>query len=376
MKKIILIISLCVVAVCNCGCQSGNSLNEETNSTAEDTSVVDDTDDESESLEPQFYEGSGDDDPSTADIFAMDTYMNIKAYGDDAYDALKLSTEEIQHLESIFSVTNDNSEISAINDGAGNFVEVSDDTAGIIKTALEYSEKTNGALDISVYPVLREWGFTTGDYKVPDDETIATLLENTGYENIEVEGNNVKLPQDYEIDLGSVAKGYTSDKVVSILSENGVESALLNLGGNVQALGSKPDGSDWKVAVINPFDESENICAISINNKAVITSGNYERYFTADDGTKYWHIIDPETGSPARNGVVSATIVGESGVMCDALSTSLFVLGTDDAIDYWKTNGDDFEIILVTDDEEIYVSEGLTDSFENLSDMKVNIIER
>lgn len=371
MKKIIIYAS--VLALMLCGCQTDkNSDKKNSNETTESVSEISQTDEE---LAPQIYEGDGDD-PSTLDIFAMDTYMNVKAYGENSYDALILSSDEIQKLEDIFSVTNKNSEISKINESAGNFCEVSEDTSSIIKTALDYCKKTNGALDISIYPVLREWGFTTGDYKVPDDETIKNLLKNTGYEKIETSENKIKIPENYEIDLGSVAKGYTSDKVSEILSENGVESALLNLGGNVQAVGSKPDGSDWKVAVVNPFDESENLCSIKINNKAVITSGNYERYFTDDNGNKYWHIIDPETGSPARNGIVSATIIGEKGVMCDALSTSLFVLGTEKAIDYWKKNGSDFEIILVSDDKEIYVSDGLTDSFENLSDMKVNIIER
>lgn len=370
MKKIFIYVS--VLALMLCGCQTDNSDKKNSNETTESVSEISQTDEE---LAPQIYEGDGDD-PSTLDIFAMDTYMNVKAYGENSYDALILSSDEIQKLEDIFYVTNKDSEISKINESAGNFCEVSEDTSSIIKTALDYCQKTDGALDISIYPVLREWGFTTGDYKVPDYETIKNLLKNTGYEKIETNENKIKIPENYEIDLGSVAKGYTSDKVSEILSENGVESALLNLGGNVQTVGSKPDGSDWKVAVVNPFDESENLCSIKINNKAVITSGNYERYFTDDNGNKYWHIIDPETGSPARNGIVSATVIGEKGVMCDALSTSLFVLGTEKAVDYWKKNGSDFEIILVSDDKEIYVSDGLTDSFENLSDMKVNIIER
>jgi thiamine biosynthesis lipoprotein len=358
MKKRFLLLTIATLMLC--GCQSTTEIS---NNTSDST------------LDAQITQGSGSD-PSTADLFAMDTYMSIKAYGDNSADVLKDCCAEITNLEKLFSVTDENSDISQINNSSGDFVAVSDDTKNIISTALDISEKTSGALDITMYPILSEWGFTTGDYKVPSEQKITSLLENTGYYNIEISGNQVKIPENYKIDLGSVAKGYTSDKVRDILKNADISSAIINLGGNVYALGRKTDDSLWTVGIVDPFDETQNVCSIKVENKAVITSGNYERYFTDDDGNTYWHIIDPKTGSPADNGIVSATIVGDNGVICDALSTALFVLGTDDAIDYWQAHSDEFEMILVTDESEVYVSEGLTDTFDLLCDMQVNIVEK
>lgn len=307
------------------------------------------------------------------DIFAMDTYMNLKAYGENADYGLGLSANKIIELENTLSVTNEESDISKINNSKGEYVSVNDDVIEIITFANEISRKTNGALDITVYPLLKEWGFTTDNYKVPDKNTISELIEYVNYQNINIDKNNVSLPVNYQIDTGAVAKGYTGDKVMEILKNQGITSAIINLGGNVQTLGSKPDGSEWKVAVKNPFLPNEEMCIVSIEDKAVITSGIYERYFTGDDGIDYWHILDTQTGYPARNGLVSVTIIGESGIMCDALSTALFVSGTENAIEYWKNNGN-FEMILVNNDGKISYTEGLADSFTNISDMTEEMI--
>ncbi|MDE5853931.1 MAG: FAD:protein FMN transferase, partial [Ruminococcus sp.] len=308
-------------------------------------------------------------------IFAMDTYMNLTAYGDNAETALDKSSERIMELESIFSVTSENSDIWCINNSDGNPVDVSDDAAEIISKAIEYGSLTNGSLDITIYPVLKEWGFTTGDYKVPDNKTIESLLGNVDYNKIILNDITVSVPENYQIDLGSLAKGYTGDKVIAELKENGIKSAIISLGGNVQAIGLKPDGSKWKVSVRNPLSPDINMCIIEIDGKAVITSGNYERYFTANDGKNYCHIIDPSDGFPADNGLVSVTIIGESGIMCDALSTALFIMGNENAKDYWRKNGG-FDMILVTDDGKITYTDGLADSLENISSMPAEVISR
>lgn len=311
--------------------------------------------------------------PHTRDVFAMDTYMSLKAYGDNADTALSLAEKRITELEKELSVTDINSDVYVVNHADGKTVKICDDSAEIINKALEIGNKTDGCLDITLYPVVREWGFTTGEYKIPEADKLSELLKYVDFINIELNGNEITLPNNTEIDLGALAKGYTSDEVLRIMKENGVESAIVSLGGNVQALGSKPDGTDWKVGVRNPFAPDTDMCILEISDKAIITSGNYERYFIGDDGKKYWHIIDSKDGFPADNGLVSVTIIGESGLECDAYSTAMFVAGTDSAIEFYRENKS-FDMILVTDDARIYYTQGLADSFTNISNMQAEEI--
>ncbi len=312
---------------------------------------------------------------SSCDIFAMDTYMNLKIYCDSAIgqEALQAGENLIQDLENKFSITNPDSDVSYINQSAGNAVQVSSDTIKLLETALTIGNESNGALDISIYPVLKEWGFTTQDYKIPEKNLLENLLNYVDYTQISIENNTVQIPENFQIDFGSLAKGYTSDKLISLFQEYGAESAVINLGGNVQTLGTKPDGSFWTIAVVNPFSPSETMCILQVADKAVITSGNYERYFIGEDDTIYWHIIDPEDGYPADNGLVSVTIIGESGLLCDALSTTLFVEGTEKAISHWRACNN-FDMILVTDTGEILITETIADNFQNVSSLPVEVI--
>ena len=222
-------------------------------------------------------------DSQSKSFFAMDTYMTITAYGVNTESVLDQAEERVTELEKMWSVTDENSEIYAINHSVGENVHVSPETAELLDFSLDISEVTNGALDCTMSPVLTEWGFTTGNYKIPTDEKISELLENTGYEKISLDGQNVTIPEDMQIDLGAVGKGYTGDLIVDILQENGIESALLDLGGNIQMIGTKPDGTDWKLGLRSPFDEGS-FATLEISDCAVITSGGYERYFTGDNG--------------------------------------------------------------------------------------------
>ncbi len=313
---------------------------------------------------------------ASRDVFAMDTYMNLKAYGENAEEALLLAEKEILRLEEMLSVTDENSDISAINNSNGGSVAVEKDTALIIAKALEIGDETGGALDISVYPVLREWGFTTGEYKIPEKTKIDVLLENVDYRRIELSDGYVTVPEGYQLDLGSLAKGYTSDRVMAVLAENGVESAVISLGGNVQTLGKKTDGTQWKIAVTDPFFPDTALGVLEVSDKAVITSGNYERYFMGDDGVRYHHIIDPEDGFPADNGLVSVTVIAESGITCDALSTALFVSGYEKAAELWRSCGD-FDMILIDDSGKICITPGIKESFSLNSDSyDVQVIEK
>ncbi|MBO5163184.1 MAG: FAD:protein FMN transferase [Ruminococcus sp.] len=307
------------------------------------------------------------------DIFAMDTYMNLQAYGDAPEDALEKAETEILRLEKLLSVTDNKSETYKLNASGGSPTEVDADVSELIRYGIDMGKKTKGSLDITVYPVLREWGFTTGEYNIPTDGRIDELLKNVDYSKIILDENTVTLPVGAEVDFGAVAKGFTSDRVMEIFKENGVSSAIISLGGNVQTMGRKTDGSLWKVAVVDPFDTDKTLGIIETADKAVITSGNYERYFTGEDGRNYCHIIDPSTGRPAENGLVSVTIIGESGLMCDALSTAIFVMGRDKAVDFWRSY-DDFEMILVESNGNIVITDGIEDSFENLSGLDLEVI--
>lgn len=307
------------------------------------------------------------------DVFAMDTYMNMKVYGSDAEAALDEAEKRIYDLENELSATSETSDIWAINNADGKDVAVCADTSVLIKKAVEMGDITHGALDITVFPILKEWGFTTGEYHIPDETRLGALLSKVDYRSINIDGNNVSIPEDAEIDLGALAKGYTGDEIVDIFREHGIGSAIISLGGNVQAIGSKPDGSGWKVAVRDPYYPEKDMCVVEIKDRAVITSGNYERFFIGDNGNKYWHIIDPDDGRPADNGFVSVTVIGSNGLICDCLSTALFVAGRDkyDAITS-EFNGYDF--IFVTDDEKIIYTEGLADTFQNISSMTAEVI--
>ncbi len=319
--------------------------------------------------------GNSADTVHTADLFAMDTYMNIKAYGKDAEAAVTEAEARIRALEQTFSVTNDASDIRKINQADGHPVTVSADTVSVLQTAQEMHHESGGALRISLYPVLRTWGFTTGAYSVPEADEIAELLQNVDDTKISVDSQTVRCPAGMEIDLGAVAKGYTGDAVMEIMQAHHISSAIINLGGNVQTRGSKPDGSAWTVGITDPFAPDSLIGTVSVRDKAVITSGNYERYFTGEDGRRYWHILDPADGYPADNGLVSVTVIGSCGAECDALSTALFVEGTEQAVQHWRRNGD-FEMILVTSDGELLLTEGIAADYTAKNEMPCRVVKR
>ena len=307
-------------------------------------------------------------------FFAMDTAMEFTVYGEA--NLLDEAKSIICSVEEQVSVTDEHSDIYAINHtGSG---KLSGNSAELMEQALELCRRTDGALDISVYPIVRAWGFTTGNYQVPDEETIQSLLPLVDYTKIQYDASTgtVALLEGMEIDLGSIAKGYAGQLAAQMLRERGVESALLNLGGNVQTVGTKPDGSPWQIGIKDPKGEDA-MMVLSIADQAVVTSGGYERYFE-QDGQTYWHIMDPFTGRPADSGLISVTIVGDEGVVCDGLSTALFVMGLEKAADLWAQSGD-FEAVFVTASGEVYITEGLRDHFaltERYADTPVSVIER
>lgn len=295
-------------------------------------------------------------------IFAMDTVMSFRIYGANGEEMLEKISSEINSMENILSVTREGSDVWSLDHSDGAAVKVNDYTKNLLELAQTLGDRTNGALDVTMYPVVKAWGFTTSEYRIPAEEELSALLERVGYDKVTVKGNSVTLPADMEMDLGSIAKGYAGEVAADLLRENGVTSALLNMGGNVQTVGSKPDGSAWRIGIQDPNEPTGSYLGVlQLTDQAAVTSGGYQRYFE-EDGVRYWHIMDPATGAPSRSGLVSVTIVGDKGGMCDGLSTSLFVMGLERAVEDWKTYGD-YEAILVDEDNNVWITAGLKDTF-------------
>ena len=298
-----------------------------------------------------------------ATSFAMDTIMTFTVIHEDGDELIIDAEQEIRRLENLLSITLENSEISKLNAAAGKeTVEVSEDTWILLEAGKNLGAGTDGAFDIAISPVVKAWGFTEAEHHVPTQAELDTLLPLTNPDDVVLEKGTVYLQKEgMAVDLGGITKGYASDKVASMLKGKGVESAIISLGGNVYGIGTKPNGDQWEVALANPLDANDYCGLISIENKAVVTSGGYQRFFE-ENGKKYHHIIDPATGYPAENGLLSVTIISESGMEADVLSTALFVMGLENALEYWQKNGG-FEAIFITEAGEVIATEGADTCF-------------
>ena len=316
---------------------------------------------------------------ATAQIFAMDTVMEVAAYGEHAEQAVKSTEKRIEELENRLSRTKADSLVSGLNRD-GSIRHLTYDYWNLIARAKEYRDATNGAFDITIAPVMDAWGFTGDSFRVPEQSELDTLLKKVNSDAIQMLGSpsdSVTLGEGQAIDLGGIAKGYTSDLVEQTFRANGIESGKISLGGNVFVLGTKPDGSDWRVGIKDPRNESGLAAILSLRDAYAITSGGYERYFE-ENGKTYHHIIDPATGYPADSGLLSVTVVAAdngpdwagagNGAMCDAFSTALFVMGEEKALDFWRNGGYDFDLVLVTEDGRVVITAGLADRFEEVKD--------
>ncbi len=295
-------------------------------------------------------------------IFAMDTVMTFTVCGDSATSAAALAAaeKEIYALDALFDVDGDDSEIALLN--ATGSLQMSADTAALLSAAQLVSQRSGGALDVTIAPVIQLWGFGTDSPAVPDADALAAALALVDYTRLELSGDTATLQPGMAVDVGALGKGYAAQRVAEIWRDMGVSSGMMSLGGNVQLVGSRPDGSNWRVGVTDPRDTSATLGTLALSDCAVVTSGGYNRFFT-EDGVTYHHIIDPHCGYPADSGLLQVTVVCEDGALADALSTALFVLGADGAEQYWRQYGG-FEMILVRDDGSLLVTGGLRDCFD------------
>ena len=287
--------------------------------------------------------------------FYLGTVITISGYADK--EILEEAAALCGEYERVFSRTVEGSDVWRINHAEGSPVRVCDDTAELLAMALDICEKSGGALDITIAPASELWDFKSGEPQIPDMDRLARAAELVNYTRLKLEGGVVTLPAGMAIDLGAVAKGYIADRAAEYLRGRGVESAILNLGGNVVALGGKPDGSNFTIGVQKPFGQNSDILgACRLKGMSVVTSGIYERYFVEDDRL-YHHILDTKTGYPVENELYSVTIISPTSTGGDALSTICFVLGSEDGMALIETL-DGIECVYCLSDGTLLFSSG------------------
>lgn len=337
----------------------------------------------------------------SAQVLTMDTVMTLTVYGTDkaACQAVLRDGEDMlydwnRHLSATESAASD---IYALNHAGGRPVALTGDTAQLLGKALDLCAMTDGALDLTAYSAVEAWGFTGGDYRVPAQSELDALAAKIDYTQVKLDrdSSQASLPDGMALDLGAVAKGWAGDILSQLVRDaDGVDGALLNLGqSTIQTVGAKPDGSAWRIGIQDPLGEGTALAQLTqqaartgdasqapaiqteqgsylgvleLTDRAMSTSGGYQRCFL-QDGEIYWHILDPKTAAPARSGLASVTVVSDSGLLCDGLSTALFVMGLDRGVQFWQTwkDHDDvsFDCIFITDDGAIYLTPGLADAF-------------
>ena len=286
----------------------------------------------------------------------FDTVVQIEVWGADQ-EIMEHCRQMCEDYEQMLSATIETSEISRINNAGGEPVEVSDETAGLIEEGIKYGDISDGRFDITIAPATDLWNFTDNEEKIlPDPDELAEAVTHIDYHCIKVEGNTVTLTDpEARIDLGGIAKGYIADRLKEYLKDEGIEHALIDLGGNMLTLGRRYDGNDFRIGIQKPFaDTGTAMAVVSVNDKSVVTSGDYERYFEKD-GVIYHHILDPDTGYPVQNDLDQVTIISDQSVDGDALSTTCFAMGLEDGLELIRSL-DGIEAVFVTKDGEMHTS--------------------
>jgi thiamine biosynthesis lipoprotein len=298
--------------------------------------------------------------PKVSEVgFYLDTVITLTAYTEND-QLLKDAMEECGRYEKLLSRTIEGSDVWRINHAKGEPVEVSEDTAAILRCAAWISEKSGGAFDISIAPASTLWDFTSGEAVLPDAEALAGAAAQIDYTQVRLEGNTVTLPEGMMIDLGGIAKGYIADRVKTYLEERGIEHAILSFGGNIVAIGKKPDGTDWKVGIQDIDKPTGEYMLVAANRGgSTVTSGIYERGFDLD-GVHYHHLLNPKTGWPEQNELASVTILSDSSMEGDALATAAFILGTEKGLELINSL-EGIEAVFIARDRGVTYSSGAKD---------------
>jgi thiamine biosynthesis lipoprotein len=309
---------------------------------------------------------------------AMGTVMTHKAFGLHAEDSLEAVCREVARIEGLFSRFLPDSDISRVNGSAGIKSEkVSLETYDVLSKAVEFSRCFPGCFDVTIGPLVTLWKIGKGSLAQPDDFSIKQVLPLVNYRDL------IRDPWEMmaglrnggqSVDLGGIGKGFAGDKIVEVFKKFGISSAYSNLGGNVVTLGAKPDGSPWQIGIQHPRQADGLIGAVSVVNQTVVTSGDYQRYFTDSQGKRHHHILDPTTGYPAESGLISVSIVSDKSVAADPLSTIVFVAGMEKGLEFLRSFPQT-DAILVDSDLRVYVTPGLRYRFQADEGIAVTILD-
>lgn len=307
-------------------------------------------------------------DKLTKSTFKLNTIITITLYDHHDVSIIDECFSLCDEYENLLSRTKTSSEIYRLNQTYNTPFEVSDDTLELLRTGLEYSKLSSGSFDISVEPLTSLWNFSSSNPHVPDSIKINDAISHIGYDNVKISGNSVTLTKEnMGIDLGAIAKGFIADKLKEHLLKRGVKSAIIDLGGNILCVGEKPSGEPFTIGIQKPYEHrNDTIAVMEINDKSVVSSGIYERYFV-EDGVSYHHILNPATGFPYDNGLTSVTIISNKSVDGDALSTTCFSLGLEKGLELIN-NLDDTNAVFITSDGSLHYSENF---FSNINVLEV-----
>ncbi len=288
---------------------------------------------------------------------AMGTVVTLKLFGFEADNDLDKIETEINGLEnSVLSWRKEGSDVYRINGGAGSPVSVSPDTVKIIGQCSEISADCNGVFDLSIGNVTKLWDFGGENQRLPSENEIKAALGNVGYKNVSVSGNAVQIKKGQSLDLGAVGKGFTCDKIKELLDKGKTKSAVISVGGSLLIYG----GRSFSVGIVNPDNDKQSMGTLKLKNDCVSTSGNYEKFFE-QDGKRYHHILNATTGYPATSEFKSVTVVCESGLLSDALSTACYIVGYRKSVEILKKY--DAEAVFIFNNNAVKVTDGLSDKF-------------
>lgn len=319
--------------------------------------------------------------PISISSIKLNTAVQITIYDSQDKALLDDCLALCDKYELIFSRTNEKSELYKLNhrkdvsdgdfgtdgqttpypvNGTADTWHISEDLAALLSEGLDITRESDGVFDIAIAPLTSLWDFTAEDPEVPDDASIQKTLPLCSSDGVTIDGQDITLPSDdIQFDVGAIAKGYIADRLKDFLMKKGVKSAIINLGGNVLCIGSKPDGTPFKIGIQKPFaDRNETEAVMDITGKSVVSSGIYERCFK-QDGKLYHHILNPQTGYPYDNGLISVTIISDQSVDGDALSTTCFALGLEDGLKFAEKKG--VQAVFITEDYELHYTDGFRD---------------
>ncbi|MDK2586128.1 FAD:protein FMN transferase [Romboutsia sedimentorum] len=305
--------------------------------------------------------------PITRTELMMGTVIKVTLYENESQKILDKVFKRISEIENLVSINKNGTELDKLNENAGiQKVKLSETSYDIIKKGLEYSKLSNGGYDISIGPLVKLWSIGLPEAKVPTKEEVKDTINYVGYSKIQMNDSTHEAfltQKGMMLDLGSIAKGYATDEVARILKEENVNRAIVDLGGNIYALGSKEENEKWNIGIQDPFDSRGNVVgSIEVSDKSVVTSGVYER-FIEKDGVKYHHILNPKTGYPYKTEIAGVSIVAQKSIDADALSTLIFTKGLKEGLKLVE-DIENVDAVFITKEKKVYTTKGLKDNFK------------